>query len=234
MPEPASQPGPEGAPVPVASASAEEAPVVDGEAGKRGVVVGAAMAALSPEGGQVALGDLQLSVVAAAGAFTQPVVVQAQVLPQAEAAAWSPVGMAFRLRFSPGPAGTLLIPAEGMASTATVQPQQPLSLTIDYSQIPLRYGGSFAERLTLYRIKDCPAEGMAAAARGTAVLPAPAGAHRVPEDTSAAAPCQDWEALPSVNEVAARRLTVSLAGLAGEPAPETPAESVTVSGTLAS
>jgi hypothetical protein len=52
LPEPASQPGPEGALAPVAAAAAEEAPVVDGEAGKSGVVAGAAMAAVSPVGGR--------------------------------------------------------------------------------------------------------------------------------------------------------------------------------------
>jgi hypothetical protein len=186
-------------PLPAEAVGEEEmaAAWVDTEAGKRGVVVGAAMAALSPAGGQVALGDLPLSVVAAAGAFTQPVVVQAEVLPPAEAAAWSPVGMAFRLRFAPGPAGTLLLPAAGVASPATVQPgpegSPPLSLTIDYSQIPLRYGGSFADRLRLYRVTACDTAGEA--------------------ENEMAAPCQRWQALPGRNNATARRLTVSLGGL---------------------
>jgi hypothetical protein len=65
-----------------------------------------------------------------------------------------------------------------------VQPQQPLSLTVDYSQIPLRYGGSFANRLRLYRVVACKEQGADASGE----------------------PCHSWQALPGRNNATARRV----------------------------
>ena len=64
-------------------------------------------------------------------------------------------------------------------------------MTIDYSQIPLRFGGSMAERLTLYRVHPCPA-------------PSPTEAAA----TASAEPCLAWEPLPGANDLLRQQLTV--------------------------
>lgn len=162
-----------------ASTQALEA-TVDTEAGKSGVVSGFARATLDQQREPVALGALQLQVARAGGDATQPVTIDAAVLPVEEAKALSPVDMAFRLAVS-----------DGVGASALTQ---PLQLTLDYSQIPLRYGGSLAERLTLYRVSAC-ADGIAALAEGE---PAPSE------------PCLVWEALPGTNNPVAQQLTVVL------------------------
>ena len=124
------------------AAAANETVAADTEANKTGVVAGTASATLAPAGGQVTLGTLQLRLTSSADALEQAVQVQADVLPVAQANALSPVGMAFHLKFAP-------IAQAGATASALLVPRQPLSLTLDYSQIPLRYGGSFADRLTL-------------------------------------------------------------------------------------
>jgi hypothetical protein len=136
------------------------------------------------------LGMLQLSLQSDPRTLTETLFIQAEVLPPAEAEQWSPVGMAFRLSFQ-----------SGAAASAVQQPTQPLSLTLDYRQIPLRYGGSFAERLTLYRVTDCPANRY-----GQEEQSGIAGI----VSTAATEPCQTWTALPGENDLARQQLTVAL------------------------
>lgn len=97
LPEPANEP----LETDVYAATAEEVAAVDTEAGKTGVVSGVAVASLVPAGGLAQLNALQLTLRSEPGAVTEPIVVQAEVLPEAEASQWSPVGMAFRLQFGP-------------------------------------------------------------------------------------------------------------------------------------
>lgn len=151
---------------------------VDTEAGKTGVVAGAATATLNDSAPMVQLGNLQLRV-ARTAATASEVTVHAEVLPTTAAAALSPVGLAFKLAVTSA--------AEVNASSTN----QRLQLTLDYSQIPLRYGGSFADRLTLYRVTPC-AKDMAALAEGEAA----------PE------PCHIWQALVGDNDRTHQQLTV--------------------------
>jgi hypothetical protein len=149
------------------------------EADKRGVSAGSALIQVSNLPVQV--GDLTIRAASVAGSGTgaaRPI--QAVVLPPA-AATLSPVGLAFTLE---EPAA-----AEGVAASEGAT--QPLQVTIDYSQIPLRFGGSMAERLTLYRVHPCPA-------------PSPAEAAA----TASAEPCLAWEPLPGANDLLRQQLTV--------------------------
>ncbi|RIK53782.1 MAG: hypothetical protein DCC57_07830, partial [Chloroflexi bacterium] len=191
LPEPASQ----SLEAAIHAAAAEEATAVDAEAGKLGVLAGTAAAVLTPAGGEVHLGGLQIALRSEPGAVTQPVAVAAEVLPPEQASEWSPVGMAFRLSFA--------MPSEdGVQASATLAAHQPVSLTLDYSQIPLRYGGSFADRLTLYRVTDCAPDRYAADELS--------GVDGVAQ-AAAGEPCRTWTALPGENDPASRRLTVALA-----------------------
>ena len=91
------------------------------------------------------------------------------------AAQVSPVGVAFTLAVS------------RTVAPAGAAPAAPLYLTLDYGKLNLPvYGGSFAERLTLYRGLNCQGEG-------------------------AALTCRTFLALPGQNDVAAGRLTIDLA-----------------------
>lgn len=170
---------------PVTNAAAAEqgtTPMIDTEAGKTGVVVGAATATLSDRSASVQLGALQLSVARVADGSSQPLTVQAEVMPLEQANEFSPVGMAFTLAI----AG-----ADGVSVSAT---QQPLELTLDYSQIPMRYGGSFTDRLTLYRVAPC-AKGVTALDKGESL----------PSE-----PCRVWEPLAGDNDRVNQLLTVVL------------------------
>ena len=92
MPEPAYtfiDPVANGALLNAAMTEQSSIPLVDSEAGKTGVVVGAATATLEESSGQVQLGALQLRVARAPGSADQPVTIQAEVLPAAEAQALS-------------------------------------------------------------------------------------------------------------------------------------------------
>lgn len=158
----------------------------DTEAGKSGVVSGVASATVNAQAGQVSLGALQLSVnysQTIAAAALESITIQAEVLPSDQANTLSPVGMAFRLAV----AGQ-----DGIQASAV---GQPLQLTLDYSQIPLRYGGSFKERLTLYRVRPCAADQIAA---GAAI---------------GAEPCRIWEALRTANDLHAQQLRVDLSSV---------------------
>ncbi len=162
----------------------------DPDAGKTGVVPGLATAQLDPNGGQTLLGDLRLSVMAAAHAPTQPTAVTAEVLPATEAQALSPVGMAFRLRLD--------AQASTDAAPMAAAPTQPLTLTLDYSQIPMPFGGSFAARLVLFHATPCVQMDAAAQAAD------PEMAARLADPA-----CRQWQALPSVSDPARQLLTVA-------------------------
>jgi hypothetical protein len=77
----------------------------------------------------------------------------------------------------------------------------PLQLVLDYSQIPLNYGGSFADRLTLYRVSNCGLEERVARIRGA--LPRE-------EPKQEVLNCLNWEPLTVRNDRAGERLVVDL------------------------
>jgi len=77
----------------------------------------------------------------------------------------------------------------------------PLQLVVDYSQIPLEYGGSFADRLTLYRVSDCAMQENASQTQ-TALSGE--------EAQQEALHCAEWEPLAVRNDRAGRRLVVEL------------------------
>lgn len=160
------------------------AAVVDSEAGKTGVVVGAATATLEAAAGKMQLGALQLAIARTADSASQPVTIQAEVLPAEQAQNLSPVGMAFKLQINQ---------PDGVNASAI---DQGLQLTLDYRQIPMRYGGSFRDRLALYRVHPCPP-------RQTTDEEIQAGA-------ISNEPCQTWEVLPGFNDTINQQLVIDL------------------------
>ncbi len=95
-----------------------------------------------------------LSLLSAAGAAEQPAGVTMELLPVEQASGLSPVGVAFTLD---------VYGADGALASSV---DQPLQVNIDYAQLAQAYGGSFAERLTLYRVTPC-AEGSEEACQRT-------------------------------------------------------------------
>jgi len=119
---------------------------VDTEAHRPGIAAGVGIAGLPSTGGATALGALPLTLtlpalsdVTAASMGS----VQAEILPAEVAQQWTPSGLAFTLAFS-----TL-----EEAAASALAPAQPFTLTVDYSALPLRIGGSYVNRLTLYRVQ---------------------------------------------------------------------------------
>ena len=134
-----------------------------------------------------------MTLIAAAGAFTETVEARLEVLGADVAEALSPAGLALQLEFKP---------VERPADPA-VLPQRALSLTLDYGQLPLRYGGSFAERLTLHSFVGCGWR--------TYVSEPPPGLPPLPRSEQRVLECAQTDALPVVNDLAGRRLSITLA-----------------------
>ncbi len=101
-----------------------------------------AQASLPAAGGVTRLDGLPLEIISGPGPEMS---VEVRPLDPTQAAALSPFGLAFRL--------TVTSETGGPLSPASLT--QPLQLTIDYSAIPLAYGGSAAERLILLRLSGC-------------------------------------------------------------------------------
>ncbi len=119
---------------------------VDSEASRSGIAAGVDEAILPAMGGAVAVGSLPLTVTlpALAGVAAAAIgTVRAEILPAAMAQQWTPSGLAFHLTFS----------TAGEAAASALTSAQPLTLTVDYSALPLRIGGSYVNRLTLYRVQ---------------------------------------------------------------------------------
>lgn len=132
---------------------------------------------LSPGNGAARFEALPISVAAPEdGAVAEALEVRLEVLAPELAAQLSPAGVAFTLAIS----GTAEAAQRARAGVGALQ------LTLDYGQINLpTYGGSFDERLTLYRGLGCQPDG-------------------------AAMTCRAFLALPGQNDVLNGRLTVSL------------------------
>ncbi len=197
----------------------------DGE--QPGIPPGLAVALIAPSGGQARFGNLPLTLTAAAGAFTETVEARLEVLGSDVAGALSPAGLALQLEFKPA----------SRSNGPAVVPQRALSLTLDYSQLPLRYGGSFADRLTLHRFVGCGWR--------THVPEPPPGLPPLPGAEQQVLECAQTDALPVVNDRANRRLIITLAeptpakgqerqaGMeAAEPAPGTATTTGSLSGVI--
>jgi YD repeat-containing protein len=142
--------------------------------------------AVSATAGATVLDPLPLSLAITNTALTGVITAQVTMLDQSLAEKLSPVGLAFTLQLDQGQA----------TAAEALQPE----LTLDYSQLALPYGGSFSERLRLYRVSNC------AVLTSTVTITAETSAAA----TEPALECGQWQALPGQNDVANRRLIVSL------------------------
>jgi hypothetical protein len=151
---------------------------------------GAVRMALPAQAGEFRLGELPLTLRNTTDGFGELTTITAEVLEPDLAASLSPVGIAFSLTFSSADDNVA-------GSERSLPSQAPLSLTLDYSRFAHAFGGSFAERIVLYRASGC--QQVISAERS------------LPEVT-----CSRVDALPGENDLIQQRLTVTLNAEPGE------------------
>ena len=144
---------------------------------------------------------LPLTLALPADAEIGPVIAHVATLPASSAVQLSPFGFAF----------TVQLNAAELDESQSVQRRaaltQPLELTLTYGAIPLPFGGAVRSRLRLIRASGCR-------------LAVQTEASVSPEHTS----CATWEPLPTTNDLAAQRLTATLADAPVTVAPEPSAQ----------
>lgn len=150
---------------------------------------GDARVAVPPTGGIAQLGTLPLYLTRSETAYsTTTITAWTQTLALSLAGDLSPAQFAFELAAT--------------TPEATTSSAVNLQLIVDYSQIPLPYGGSFADRLTLYRVHNCAMQ-ISVNSQQSAQVRA--------ERPSRVLSCTDWEPLTVTNDRAGERLLADLA-----------------------